>query len=306
MILLLLTSCKGDAQNNKVEKEQINFFDKKYDTDNKYYMVIDESNISNHPIKSYLNCKKEGYFSIHFIPKTDSLRQFWENIFFKNYDFNNFNIERDNIYIRNKIKNNYDKYNIFSIHIEKKFLSSNNACSVESTYFIDNSYINIYLYNEKSQNWKLLKTIKAEMLPPYYDNKFFVTNFSKYFITTTENKNNSNKPPVSNSSLEKLKGSYKISSKAISNYNGEEILLDYFLSFESSKKAILSIGADHSEDYGCEGEYKLTKENNILHARGKCDQDDVDDFYIKSENEKYYIKSKRFINQDWQELEKNE
>lgn len=98
-----------------------------------------------------------------------------------------------------------------------------------------------------------------------------------------------------------LIGAYKIYAPAVSNSNGEEISLGYFITIKSSTKAILSIDAKYSEDYGCEGEYRLTNNENVIHAKGKCDQDSVDDFYLKYENGKYFIKSKRFINQDWQE-----
>lgn len=100
-------------------------------------------------------------------------------------------------------------------------------------------------------------------------------------------------------------GKFKIVARAISDYDGKEIDLYYIINIDSDNSAILSIGADHSEDYWCEGEYKLMNKNGIIHARGKCDQDDRDDFYLKHENGKTYIKSKRFINQDWQELQRN-
>ncbi len=62
--------------------------------------------------------------------------------------------------------------------------------------------------------------------------------------------------------------------------------------------------AECPQDYACEGEYYITVKDNVLHATGKCDEDDTNDFYIKLENGKYYIKTKRFLNQDRQELTK--
>ncbi|RMZ58432.1 hypothetical protein D1632_12480 [Chryseobacterium nematophagum] len=101
-----------------------------------------------------------------------------------------------------------------------------------------------------------------------------------------------------------LIGSYKIYAPAISNSNGEEISLGYFITIKSSTKAILSIDAKYSEDYGCEGEYRLANKENMIQAKGRCDQEDLDDFYIKYENGEYFIKSKRFLDQNWQELHK--
>lgn len=105
-------------------------------------------------------------------------------------------------------------------------------------------------------------------------------------------------------SLIDWKGNYEITTKAISDFNNEKFDMSYYINVSNNNSAILSIGAKHSEDYLCEGDYKLQENDDILHARGKCDQDDRDDFYLKFENGKYFIKSKRFLNQDWQELKK--
>lgn len=99
-----------------------------------------------------------------------------------------------------------------------------------------------------------------------------------------------------------LIGNFKIYADAISNNTKEKVSLGYFITIKSLTKAVLSIDAKYSEDYGCEGEYRLIDEKSILHAKGKCDQDDVDDFYLKYDNGKCFIRSKRFINQDWLEL----
>lgn len=42
----------------------------------------------------------------------------------------------------------------------------------------------------------------------------------------------------------------------------------------------------------------IIKENDILHTRGKCDENDLQNFYIKKENNQVYIENKRFINND--------
>lgn len=106
-------------------------------------------------------------------------------------------------------------------------------------------------------------------------------------------------------SLTNWKGTYKITTAAISQFDNKEFELLYTITMNSNKIGILSIGADQVQDYWCEGNYTFTNENNILHGRGKCDQDDMDDFYLKIDSGKYYIKSKRFINKDWQELTKS-
>ena len=99
-------------------------------------------------------------------------------------------------------------------------------------------------------------------------------------------------------------GEYKIKTKAISNSNNQEFEIRYYITITDNSSAVLSIGAENSEDYWCEGDYTLTNDNNILHASGKCDENNINDFYLKFENGKYFIKSKRFLNQDWQDLKK--
>lgn len=100
------------------------------------------------------------------------------------------------------------------------------------------------------------------------------------------------------------RGEYLISAPALSLYNNEKIDLLYIITIDDDERGILSIGADQVQDYYCEGEYKLSKEDKVIHARGKCDRDDMDDFYLKHENGAYYIKSKRFLDTDWQILKK--
>lgn len=182
IFLCLLVSCKHEAQEKILTKKevQIDFLDQKYN--NEFFsMLIDESTISEHPILSYLNCQDEGYFSIHFVPKSDSLIQFWKSDFFKNYDFNNFDLEKDNKYIRQKLKNNFNKYNIFSYQIEKKYLDSKDGCTIESVFLKDGTSAKIYLYNEENKKWQFLKTIKTKILPPYADNNLFIENFPQLF-----------------------------------------------------------------------------------------------------------------------------
>lgn len=100
-------------------------------------------------------------------------------------------------------------------------------------------------------------------------------------------------------------GNYELSTKAISEYDNKQFTIYYNINVESETSAMLSISAKHSEDYWCEGNYRLTIENNIIHAKGKCDQDDINDFYIKYSDGSYFIKSKRFENQDWLKIIKN-
>ncbi len=100
------------------------------------------------------------------------------------------------------------------------------------------------------------------------------------------------------------KGSYQITAKAISEYNQKQIDLLYTITVTSRHTAVLSIGADQVQDYWCEGEYTLKDSQGVLHAKGKCDEDDSNDFYLKQDKGMFFIKTKRFLNQDWQEIKK--
>lgn len=208
---LILLSCKGDAQHAKIDEKQqikvnneIDFFDKKLDK-SFYSLIIDESNISDHPIKSYVDCKKEGYFTVHFIPKTENLRHFWKVEFLKNYNFDNMDSETDSKKIYDIIKNKFTDYNIFAYQIKREFLYSNGDCTEESAFANKNSIANIYYFNPTNKKWEFLKYQKSEILPPYFNSDYFLINFSQYFATSTKNKINNTPSTTSISSASQSK-----------------------------------------------------------------------------------------------------
>ena len=77
----------------KPVSQKIDFFDSKYFT--QYQLVIDESNISDHPFMSYLNCKEGGYFTLHFIPKNQKIQLFWAEEYYQKADFNSYDFKKD-------------------------------------------------------------------------------------------------------------------------------------------------------------------------------------------------------------------
>jgi len=128
--------------------------------------------------------------------------------------------------------------------------------------------------------------------------------YAKILMSDIKSGKKTTESSIKKNKTQDWKGEYQITTKAISNYNQKEIDLLYSISLKSNESAILSIGADQTQDYWCEGDYYLTEENGVLKATGKCDENDINDFYLKQENGIYYIKSKRFLNQDWQVLKK--
>ncbi|MFH6955930.1 hypothetical protein ACHRV1_00875 [Flavobacterium aquidurense] len=185
-LLFLLISCKENMQkiDTKVKEKsknnlQIDFLAKQYFEG--YQMVIDESNLSDHPFFSYLNCESEGYFAVHYVPKNDTLISFWQNEYYKNFDFNDFDLKLDSKKIEKKINNHFIDYNIFCYHIKKEYLESKNSCTEESIYLKKNSFADIYLYNQDLRKWDFKKQLKNDILPPYINNLFFINLFPELF-----------------------------------------------------------------------------------------------------------------------------
>lgn len=179
--LLLMQSCNSNSQVNKQTNKKdttIGYLDSKYQNKYGYQYIIDESSISDHPFYLYLDCLKEGYFGVHFIPKTEELQNFWKNTYFNNYYTDSVNEDK---IITDIVKNNYSSYIIFSYRIPSEYLENQDGCTLESVYAKSNSMAYIYLYDQKNKEWKKIKTIKSDILPPYIDTKFFKSEFSVYF-----------------------------------------------------------------------------------------------------------------------------
>ncbi|WP_315057549.1 hypothetical protein [Chryseobacterium indoltheticum] len=211
--ILLLMSCKGTAKDNiqtitstqqvKPNQDQIDFFNKKYFTT--YNLAIDESNLSDHPYFSYLDCKNEGYFSVHFVPKEKDLQLFWSHDYYKKEDFNTYDFEKDNRKIEALIKNNLNAYNVFSYFIKKEYLDSKDGCTLESIWLTKNAIAEIFLYNLKTNEWELVKKKSSKTLPPYADNNFFISHFPNLFVKQNKAVNEEKTFPSD------LKGSWAVS-----------------------------------------------------------------------------------------------
>lgn len=98
-------------------------------------------------------------------------------------------------------------------------------------------------------------------------------------------------------------GAYYIKTQIISSEINQVVDIEYFISITNGAGK-LRINTKNLKDVWCEGEYYLRKGNGFIYGTGSCDQDDINDFMIKKEKENYYIKSKFFINKDWQLLQK--
>lgn len=101
-----------------------------------------------------------------------------------------------------------------------------------------------------------------------------------------------------------LNGSYSIKTQFNCDTTHKLEYVSYYIEIEGLN-AILSIGAKHTSDYWCEGQYKLQRKQDFFYAKGNCsDESDINDFMIKNIKNNYFIKSKRFLNKDWLEMKK--
>lgn len=168
------------VENIAAENHAIDFFSEKYSSP--FELLIDESNISNHPIQRYLDCSDEGYFAIHYIPKSKNIETFWENEFYSKIDFNTYDFSRDSPKIKKLLSDDSANYNIFAVWIKKQFLEKNNGCTIESIYLTKNARADIFHYNKQTKIWENLKEgMIAEKLPPYYDSDYFTSQFPNLF-----------------------------------------------------------------------------------------------------------------------------
>ncbi|BFO64790.1 hypothetical protein [Chryseobacterium sp. KCF3-3] len=180
--LFLLVSCRNDAKEKNIttkvinkEITQIDFLNKKYFK--RYSMSVDESTPADHPHYNYLDCEKEGYFSVHFIPKDKTLISFWKDQYFKENKYEYDDWETENKIVSTLLNSNYDLYNIFCFQITKKYLDTSSGCTEESINIKKESIADLYLYNLKTKKWDFLKKLKVSILPPFADNNFFIKNF---------------------------------------------------------------------------------------------------------------------------------
>ena len=183
-MILSFISYKIHAQDKSANRQEIektivitDFLNKKYFDG--YRMSVDESTPADHPLFSYLDCKKEGYFSVHFIPRGKLLSTFWKDKYFEEIKFEYDDVESANDYISKLLIGKSDLYDIYAYHVEKQYLESSNGCTIESVYLNNKSFAKIYFYNQKSKKWIFKKSIKSEMLPPQPDANFFKSNFTE-------------------------------------------------------------------------------------------------------------------------------
>ncbi len=171
---------EGLVKSHRSVTDSMDFFSEKYSSP--FELVIDESNISDHPFQRYLDCSDEGYFTIHYIPKSKNIETFWKNEFYSRINFNTYDFSGDSRKIKKLIGDDSANYNIFVVWVKKQFLDKNNGCTVESIYLTKNAKADIFHYDNQTKIWGKLKDgTLAEKLPPYYDSDYFTSQFPNLF-----------------------------------------------------------------------------------------------------------------------------
>ena len=161
--------------------QNTDFLNSKYSKE--YTVIVDESNLLDHPFYSYLDCKNEGYFTVHFIPKNDALRNYWANYYSEKTNKNpdDLNPDEESTKIKKELYSNIKDYIIFCYQIGKENLKTNGPCSVENVFPKDDSKAKIYLLNAETGKWEFIQDHFIELLPPYYKTSFFTEKFDHFF-----------------------------------------------------------------------------------------------------------------------------
>jgi len=179
---LILISCNSQEKNDfdltiqnldlTREKDNIlpEFLNPKYNIG--FRLNIDGSSFSEHPFYTFLDCKNEGYFSVHFIPNNQKTQKYWKNDFFKENAYNYDDLEKENSLIKQKLTDFEDDFTLYTIHVKKEFISDKENCTEENLEFIQNAHADVYQYNPSSKKWDFVK--QTPISENFYSNNFYL------------------------------------------------------------------------------------------------------------------------------------
>ena len=181
IILLVLISCNSrEANQSEVKTQNDNlvnhgnnlipeFLNPKYNTG--YRLNIDGSSFSEHPFYTFLDCKNEGYFSVHFVPKSKKAQKYWENDFFKENAYGYDDLEKENSLIKQKLTDFEGDFTLYTIHVKKEFISDKENCTEENLEFTQNARADVYQYDSSSKEWSYVK--QTPISENFYSNNFY-------------------------------------------------------------------------------------------------------------------------------------
>ncbi|MDN3691620.1 hypothetical protein QWZ06_04815 [Chryseobacterium tructae] len=287
LILILfaisLQSCNGqdkDKANTATQKKEIksivessiNFLDKKYQDQG--FTIPDSPNP--YPTYSFLS-KKVGSFTVDYIGKTDNIQYFW-NVDNTNGYFSKYSSPEDAAYKSDDIKkliNNKDYY-IIASYLPNKYISYLGGEDGEFD-LKPGAITSFYLY--ENNKWKLIgeaKTAKISENLLAFKTSLIQREWFRNIGNLTQN----------------YDGSHSVSVDTEATTTG---MASISYNFIIKKNNIhLSLTTYHESNL-CEGKYFALEKNNqleIYYFDNELSCISIDPkFYIKKENEKFYIKS---------------
>ena len=157
---------------------------------------------------------------------------------------------------------------------------------------MDVPYYPVFPYKQRIYNYSNNKWKEIESLEIVKENDSSYTNFKSRLLGLNDK----------TLTLD-LKGNYQIKTNVLSIETGEPIEMSFYFNFDGSR-SILSLGGVNSIEAYCEGTYNVVEKDNIIRLEyddeGVCTSDtDESLFIIKKEDGQFYIKSKRFYEDQW-------
>ncbi len=137
LYLSAVTNTNSQNLDLSAKGETTNYLNEKYITD--FRINIDGSTSADHPFYNYLDCNHEGFFVVHFIPKTEALQSYWLHDFLKENSYEYDDAILEDQYIQKKLKGNYTNYQIFACHITKNHIKDPENCTEEEVDFKESS-----------------------------------------------------------------------------------------------------------------------------------------------------------------------
>lgn len=290
-ILIVFTACKND------NKESVRTKSKELTTN----LLVNDDAYSEKLLDDLLKCGDysfmDGYFTvpdygcIYQPPTVNTLGNVEIYLLPKKKLIAENDIENEEGLVAkmsiNKLKVNYD---VYILVIDKKYLTHNDKTDVP--------YFPHFPYKQLIYKWTdgLWKNIAILNINDKNDSQYKKWKSEFLIIPDLPQKQE----------IREMKGSYFIKTKVESIETGDLMEISFYFEFQTSG-AILSIGTKNSLEAYCEGSYAVIKDKEGLKLKytgeGTCTSDEEESsFFVKKENDQYYIKSKRFINEDWQLL----
>lgn len=288
-ILIVFTACKNN-NNESVKAEQ-----KQLATN----LLVNEDVYSEKLLDNLLKCGDytymDGYFTVPdygciYQPATlNTLGNAEIYLVPKKRLSDEIDVEKEeNLVAKMSINNLKVNYDVYILLIDKKYLIHNDKMDVP---YYPNFPYKQFIYKWTDGLWKNITTLNIKD-----ENDSQYKKWKSEFLISPESPQNAD--------IGEIKGSFFIKTKVSSVETGDPIEISFYFEFQTSN-ATLSIGTKNSLEAYCEGSYNVIKNKGGLKLKyigeGTCTSDEEESaFLIKKDNDKYYIKSKRFINQDWQ------